>query len=60
MYAQGGPLNIPVYNYKQMEIATKSFSNELRLGTGGFNTIYAGKLQAKHIVAVMKIRHKDT
>ena len=58
--ANGGPLNIPVYTYREMEKATKGFSSEEKLGTGGFGTVYAGKLPGNSVVAVKKIRHKDT
>lgn len=60
MFVKGGPLSIPVYTYRQMEIVTEIFFSELRLGTGCFGTFYVGKLQGKHIIAVKKIRHKDT
>jgi serine/threonine protein kinase len=49
-----------VYSYREMEIATKGFSCEQRLGTGGFGTVYAGKIPGKSVFAVKKIRHRDT
>lgn len=58
--APGGPLSIPVYTYREMEIATKGFSDKERLGTGGFGTVYAGKLAGESLVAVKKIRQRDT
>lgn len=59
--APGGPLSIPVYTYREMEIATKGFSDKEQLGTGGFGTVYAGKLPGESlVVAVKKIRHRDT
>jgi len=58
--APDGPLSIPVYTYREMERATNGFSEKKRLGTGGFGTVYAGKLPGKSVVAVKKIRHRDT
>jgi hypothetical protein len=60
MFSHGSPLNIPVYSYREMEIATKGFSCEHRLGTGGLGTIYAGKLPNKSVFVVKKISQRDT
>ena len=55
-----GPLTIPVYAYREMEIATKGFSDKERVGTGGFEIVYLGKLPRKSVAAVKKIRHRGT
>eukprot|EP01018_Ginkgo_biloba_P026568 Gb_02535 [translate_table: standard] len=58
--AHGGSFSIPIYSYKDLEKATKGFSEKERLGSGAFGTVYAGKLPAcKGRVAVKRIRHRD-
>lgn len=56
--ANGGSFRIPIYTYKELEKATKGFSEQL--GNGAFGTVYAGKLKGDFRVAVKKIRHIDT
>lgn len=51
---------IPLYTYKDMERATNGFSDEQRLGTGAYGTVYAGKLNDDKLVAVKRIMHRDT
>ncbi|KAL4180398.1 hypothetical protein AMTRI_Chr13g125060 [Amborella trichopoda] len=51
---------VPLYPYREVERATKGFSEKQRLGTGAYGTVYAGKLHNDEWVAVKKIRHKDT
>lgn len=58
--ANGGSFRIPIFTYKELEKATKGFSEEERLGNGAFGTVYAGKLKGDCPVAVKKIRHIDT
>ncbi|RXH90704.1 hypothetical protein DVH24_035468 [Malus domestica] len=47
-----GPVN---YKYKDMKSATKKFSQENKLGEGGFGDIYKGTLNNVKIVAVKKL-----
>ncbi|KAF3971840.1 hypothetical protein CMV_004594 [Castanea mollissima] len=54
-----GNSSVPLYPYKDIERATNSFSDEQRLGTGAFGTVYAGKLNNNEWVAIKKIRHRD-
>lgn len=58
--ANGGSFGIPIFTYKELEKATKGFSEEGQLGNGAFGTVYAGKLKGDCPVAVKKIRHIDT
>eukprot|EP00262_Sarcandra_glabra_P011547 TRINITY_DN2798_c0_g2_i1.p1 TRINITY_DN2798_c0_g2~~TRINITY_DN2798_c0_g2_i1.p1 ORF type:complete len:448 (+),score=51.52 TRINITY_DN2798_c0_g2_i1:104-1345(+) len=51
---------IPFYTYKEIERATNAFSEKVRLGTGAYGTVYAGKLNNDESVAIKKIRHRDT
>ncbi|XP_062101603.1 wall-associated receptor kinase-like 14 [Humulus lupulus] len=53
-----GNLNIPIYNYKEIEKATSGFSEKYRLGTGAYGTVYAGKLHGDEWVAIKRIRHR--
>ncbi|XP_043709030.1 wall-associated receptor kinase-like 14 [Telopea speciosissima] len=55
-----GNCSIPFYPYKDIEKATNCFSEEKRLGTGAYGTVYAGKLHNEESVAIKKIRHRDT
>ncbi|XP_015879272.3 cold-responsive protein kinase 1-like [Ziziphus jujuba] len=47
-----GPLN---YHYKDLKSATKNFSEENKLGEGGFGDVYKGTLRNGKIVAVKKL-----
>ncbi|CAA7393856.1 unnamed protein product [Spirodela intermedia] len=51
---------VPLYPFKEIERATNGFSEENRLGTGAYGTVYVGKLSNHELVAVKKIRHRDT
>uniref|UniRef100_A0A0D6QYW1 Protein kinase domain-containing protein n=1 Tax=Araucaria cunninghamii TaxID=56994 RepID=A0A0D6QYW1_ARACU len=53
-------LTIPIYTYKQMQKATNGFSENEKLGSGGFGTVYAGKLPSKPFVAVKKLKYMDS
>ncbi|KAJ7958083.1 putative Kinase [Quillaja saponaria] len=55
-----GTCSIPIYPYKEIERATNSFSEEQRLGTGAYGTVYAGKLHNDEWVAIKRIKHRDT
>ncbi|XP_019185437.1 PREDICTED: cysteine-rich receptor-like protein kinase 2 [Ipomoea nil] len=43
------------YKYKDLKAATKDFSEENKLGEGGFGDVYKGKLQNGNVVAVKKL-----
>ncbi|MED6113950.1 hypothetical protein PIB30_075590 [Stylosanthes scabra] len=43
------------YRYKDLKTATKSFSDENKLGEGGFGDVYKGTLKNGKIVAVKKL-----
>ncbi|XP_048422452.1 cold-responsive protein kinase 1 isoform X3 [Pyrus x bretschneideri] len=47
-----GPVN---YKYKDLKSATKNFSEENKLGEGGFGDVYKGTLNNGKIVAVKKL-----
>ncbi|GLJ17748.1 hypothetical protein SUGI_0309810 [Cryptomeria japonica] len=55
LLSANGTLTIPIYSYKELEKATKNFSDKEKLGSGAFGTVYAGKLPSKRFVAVKKI-----
>ncbi|KAG6666387.1 wall-associated receptor kinase-like 14 [Carya illinoinensis] len=55
-----GNSSVPLYPYREIERATNCFSERLRLGTGAFGTVYAGKLQDDEWVAIKKIKYRDT
>ncbi|KAK6912366.1 Gnk2-homologous domain [Dillenia turbinata] len=47
-----GPM---IFRYKDLKLATKNFSEENKLGQGGFGDVYKGTLQNGKIVAVKKL-----
>ncbi|XP_054795644.1 cysteine-rich receptor-like protein kinase 2 [Prosopis cineraria] len=47
-----GPVN---YRYKDLKIATKNFSEQNKLGEGGFGDVYKGTLKNGKIVAVKRL-----
>lgn len=51
---------VPLYPYKEIEKATNFFSEKHRLGTGAYGTVYAGNLHNDELVAIKKIRYRDT
>ncbi|CAJ1977493.1 unnamed protein product [Sphenostylis stenocarpa] len=46
---------VPVFTYRDLEIATKSFDRSRELGEGGFGIVYFGKLQDGREVAVKRL-----
>ncbi|XP_021842854.2 probable serine/threonine-protein kinase PBL28 isoform X1 [Spinacia oleracea] len=45
-----------VFTLKEMEAATKSFSNENFVGKGGFGWVYKGTLRSGEVVAIKKMQ----
>ncbi|XP_028800635.1 cysteine-rich receptor-like protein kinase 2 [Neltuma alba] len=43
------------YNYRDLKLATKNFSDENKLGEGGFGAVYKGTLKNGKVVAVKKL-----
>lgn len=58
--AEATGINISIYPYKEIEKATNNFSDQQRLGTGAYGTVYAGKLHSDLWVAIKRIRHGDS
>ncbi|XP_060191381.1 wall-associated receptor kinase-like 14 [Lycium barbarum] len=54
-----GSNSVSVFQYKEIERATNSFSENQRLGIGAYGTVYAGKLHSDEWVAIKKLRHRD-
>ncbi|KAL2948096.1 hypothetical protein AAZX31_20G107400 [Glycine max] len=46
---------VPVFTFKDLEIATKCFDSSRELGEGGFGIVYYGKLQDGREVAVKRL-----
>ncbi|XP_027364784.1 LEAF RUST 10 DISEASE-RESISTANCE LOCUS RECEPTOR-LIKE PROTEIN KINASE-like 1.1 [Abrus precatorius] len=46
---------VPVFTYKDLKIATKSFDRSRELGEGGFGIVYYGKLHDGREVAVKRL-----
>ncbi|XP_050388206.1 wall-associated receptor kinase-like 14 [Argentina anserina] len=55
-----GNSSVPLYPYKEVERATNCFDEKQRLGTGAFGTVYAGKLHNDELVAIKKIKYRDS
>lgn len=55
-----GNSSVPLYPYREIERATNCFSETQMLGTGAFGTVYAGKFQDDELVAIKKIKYRDT
>ncbi|KAM6585093.1 hypothetical protein CsatB_012095 [Cannabis sativa] len=48
-------LELPLFDYTTMAVATNNFSEENKLGQGGFGIVYKGNLEEEHIVAVKRL-----
>lgn len=55
-----GNSSVPFYPYKEIEKATSFFSDNHRLGTGAYGTVYAAKLHNDDWVAIKRFRYRDT
>ncbi|XP_039062080.1 probable serine/threonine-protein kinase PBL28 [Hibiscus syriacus] len=44
-----------IFTLKEMEEATRSFSDKNLLGKGGFGRVYKGTLQSREVVAIKKM-----
>ncbi|KAF3333808.1 wall-associated receptor kinase-like 14 [Carex littledalei] len=54
---------LPIYTYREIERATNSFAETNKLGSGGYGTVYAGKLLLQNnstddLVAIKRIRYR--
>ncbi|KAL8153985.1 hypothetical protein V2J09_011745 [Rumex salicifolius] len=50
---------IPIYTYKEIQKATNNFSEEHRLGTGAYGTVYRADLHG-YDVAIKRIKQRET
>jgi hypothetical protein len=55
--------SLPIYTYREIERATNSFAETNILGTGGYGTVYVGKLLVQNnstedLVAIKRIRYR--
>ncbi|XP_023001990.1 wall-associated receptor kinase-like 14 [Cucurbita maxima] len=57
--ATAGKSPIHIYTYKEIQKATQNFSNDHRLGTGAYATVYAGKLRSDKWVAIKRLKNQD-
>ncbi|KAF8030039.1 hypothetical protein BT93_E2459 [Corymbia citriodora subsp. variegata] len=55
----GGP-DIPVFDFSSIEAATNAFSEENKLGLGGFGPVYKGKLLRGQEIAVKRLSRKSS
>ncbi|KQK22781.1 wall-associated receptor kinase-like 14 [Brachypodium distachyon] len=49
---------VPFFSYREIERATGGFSEDHRLGTGAYGTVYAGRLSDNRLVAVKRIKQR--
>ncbi|XP_047309739.1 cysteine-rich receptor-like protein kinase 25 [Impatiens glandulifera] len=47
--------NLKVFSFATIQAATKSFSQENKLGHGGYGPVYKGKLKSGHEIAVKRL-----
>ncbi|KAF8030042.1 hypothetical protein BT93_E2461 [Corymbia citriodora subsp. variegata] len=57
---QIGGADIPVFNFSTIEAATNFFSEENKLGLGGFGPVYEGKLFGGQKIAVKRLSRKSS
>ncbi|PKA50874.1 PTI1-like tyrosine-protein kinase [Apostasia shenzhenica] len=59
----GGPMNSTtwrLFTYKELHVATNGFSEEYKLGEGGFGSVYWGKTNDGHQIAVKKLKSMNS
>ncbi|KAE9609778.1 putative protein kinase RLK-Pelle-DLSV family [Lupinus albus] len=52
---EGNDSDLIAFSYVTIKVATDNFSKDNRLGEGGFGTVYKGKLQKGHEIAVKRL-----
>ncbi|XP_030514139.2 G-type lectin S-receptor-like serine/threonine-protein kinase B120 isoform X2 [Rhodamnia argentea] len=55
-----GGADIPVFNFSSIEAATNFFSEENKLGLGGFGPVYKGKFFGGQEIAVKRLSRKSS
>ncbi|KDP20854.1 hypothetical protein JCGZ_21325 [Jatropha curcas] len=58
LFIDGSPVNgpdLPLYNFNSVVAATNNFSEENKLGQGGFGHVYKGKLPGGEEIAVKRL-----
>ncbi|KAI3953299.1 hypothetical protein MKX01_042294 [Papaver californicum] len=56
---EGGMEATNIFTAKELEVATKNYSDKQIIGRGGFGTVYLGTLSDKRIVAIKKSKVID-
>ncbi|XP_044461103.1 G-type lectin S-receptor-like serine/threonine-protein kinase B120 [Mangifera indica] len=51
--------DLPMFNFNSISIATNNFSEENKLGQGGFGPVYRGKLPGEQEIAVKRLSNKS-
>ncbi|XP_044495831.1 G-type lectin S-receptor-like serine/threonine-protein kinase B120 [Mangifera indica] len=51
--------DLPMFNFSSIAIATNNFSEENKLGQGGFGPVYKGKLPGEQEIAVKRLSSKS-
>ncbi|XP_031264656.1 G-type lectin S-receptor-like serine/threonine-protein kinase B120 isoform X1 [Pistacia vera] len=51
--------DLPMFNFNTIAIATNNFSDENKLGQGGFGPVYQGKLPEEQEIAVKRLSRKS-
>ncbi|KAM1033363.1 hypothetical protein TB2_036355 [Malus domestica] len=63
VFAQGNQANgseLPLFNFSCVAAATNNFSEENKLGKGGFGTVYKGSLPGLPQIAVKRLSRRST